>query len=186
MNLPIITMRKNKKLKRGLYLSLDHISLTIPSITMAEIGSYQGESTEIFCSHLATKKLYSIDPYLNGYDEKDIASVSPMDIVEKEFIKRMSKFLDTGKCIKLKMKSEDAINHVNELLDFVYIDGCHTYECAKFDIFHWYKKIKKGGYIGGHDFHFQGVQKAIQEFLQETNYTVEKNYQDSSWLVRII
>ena len=180
----IITMRKNKRSKRGLNFSIDHISLTKSSITMVEVGSYQGESTEIFCSHPSVKKVYSIDPYLSGYDISDAASFSPMDIVESEFIKRMDRFISLNKCIKLKMRSEDAVNYINEPVDFVYIDGCHKYECVKFDLNNWYKKINGGGYIGGHDYGFRGVQEAIQEFIKENGLIVEKTYQDGSWLIK--
>lgn len=37
-------------------------------------------------------------------------------------------------------------------LDFVYIDANHTYNCVKSDIEDWYKKIKIGGVLSGHDY----------------------------------
>ena len=37
-------------------------------------------------------------------------------------------------------------------LDFVYIDANHAYDFVKEDIDLWYPKVKKGGYILGHDY----------------------------------
>ena len=37
-------------------------------------------------------------------------------------------------------------------LDFVYIDGNHTFEYVINDIAEWSKKVRKGGIISGHDY----------------------------------
>ena len=52
-------------------------------------------------------------------------------------------------------------------LDFVFIDGDHTYEACKRDIIAWLPKVKEGGWITGHDYHeFPGVKKAVDELLK--------------------
>jgi hypothetical protein len=52
-------------------------------------------------------------------------------------------------------------------VDFVFIDADHTYEGVLEDIKAWLPKIKKGGWIGGHDYgnlpRFPGVKKAVDE-----------------------
>jgi len=40
----------------------------------------------------------------------------------------------------------------DESVDFVYIDANHAYEFVKNDIEYWFPKVKKGGYIMGHDY----------------------------------
>ena len=40
----------------------------------------------------------------------------------------------------------------DESLDFVYIDANHAYDFVKEDLEMWWPKIKKGGYICGHDY----------------------------------
>jgi hypothetical protein len=37
-------------------------------------------------------------------------------------------------------------------LDFVYIDANHAYDFVVDDINYWYSKVKKGGYLWGHDY----------------------------------
>ena len=54
-------------------------------------------------------------------------------------------------------------------LDFVFIDGEHSYEAAKADIETWWPKVRSGGILMGHDYdrqRFPGVCRAVDEFAQ--------------------
>jgi len=52
------------------------------------------------------------------------------------------------------------------VLDFVYIDGDHSYEGCRDDLRIWYPLIRSGGIIAGHDYgQFQGVTQAVDEFF---------------------
>ncbi|GAI15065.1 unnamed protein product [marine sediment metagenome] len=57
----------------------------------------------------------------------------------------------------------------NNSLDFVYIDGSHTYESVAEDIILYYPKLKKGGLLSGHDYrkHTKGVIIAVNEFCKK-------------------
>ena len=51
-------------------------------------------------------------------------------------------------------------------LDFVFIDAGHDYESVKKDLESWYPKVKEGGLIAGHDYHYNcGVYPAVNEFF---------------------
>jgi hypothetical protein len=53
----------------------------------------------------------------------------------------------------VRASSEIASNMFqDESLDFVYIDANHAYDFVKQDIELWYPKVKKGGYLWGHDY----------------------------------
>ena len=70
-------------------------------------------------------------------------------------------------------------------LDFVYIDARHEYDSVKEDIVSWLPKIKKGSFIGGHDYkrkRHDEVIKAINEILGEP----EKVFCDSSWVFKVV
>ena len=54
-------------------------------LTIVEVGSYQGESMEIFAKSGMVKKIVCIDPWKSGYDDGDIASKSDMAEVEQAF-----------------------------------------------------------------------------------------------------
>lgn len=65
---------------------------------------------------------------------------------------------------------EGAKRYADESLDVVFIDACHTYECVKEDIAAWLPKVKKGGYLAGHDYYtwktnHDGVRQAVDEFF---------------------
>lgn len=100
----------------------------------------------------------------------------------------------------------------DESLDFVYIDANHAYEFVKEDIDKWWPKVKKGGWICGHDFlkidwwadesfhenkidkhiwsgtHYHGlfgVNPAVEEFCKETeNNAYITNEFFGSWFIK--
>jgi predicted O-methyltransferase YrrM len=146
---------------------------------MAEIGSYAGESTEVFAEFC--KVVYAIDPWLIGMSlsdgtANDFHLIMGPD-VEKVFDKRMADYTNV---IKMKMFDTKALRKIkNGTLDFVYIDALHTYDECRTQIHTWSKKLKKGGVIAGHDFseQFPGIVKAVIEELGIPT----KIYPDSSW-----
>jgi hypothetical protein len=68
----------------------------------------------------------------------------------------------------------------NESLDFVFIDGDHSYLGCKSDLKNWFPKIKKNGIIAGHDYNEPtcGVKKAVDEFFLIGNHS----YAGGCWL----
>ncbi len=47
-------------------------------------------------------------------------------------------------------------NFENESLDFIFVDGDHSYDGAKLDIILWWPKLKPGGFMAGHDYYEYG------------------------------
>lgn len=60
----------------------------------------------------------------------------------------------------------------DDFFDLVYIDACHSFWCVMNDLQAWWPKVKKGGYIAGHDFlnTDYGVREAVTAFV--TNHIV--------------
>lgn len=56
-------------------------------------------------------------------------------------------------------------------MDFIYIDGDHSYSQAKKDMKNYFLKVKKGGLLAGHDITGKkdnwGVARAFLEFCSE-------------------
>jgi hypothetical protein len=76
--------------------------------------------------------------------------------------KRLAKYKNRVRFIR--KKSQDASKVIKEQIDFVYIDGDHSYEGVSGDIATWFFKVRDGGIIGGHDYNhpnFPGVKKAV-------------------------
>lgn len=177
----IIPMRGQPHLIDGLNKLIEEINKNghdTSDMTMIEIGSYAGESTMAFAKHF--KKVIAIDSWQDGYDDNDIASHSmPLADVEKIFDQQVK---NHANIIKIKSKSDDAIKLIQEDINFVYIDGMHTFEQVKKDIINYAPLLGKDCFIGGHDFSdaWSGVKKAVIETLGNSEWTFE----DSSWLFK--
>ena len=66
----------------------------------------------------------------------------------------------------LEMTTDEASAMVPDgSLDFVFIDADHSAEAVELDIKHWKPKVRKGGWLGGHDYNnkFPGVVQAVQK-----------------------
>lgn len=165
---------------------MDLINYLPGKITMVEVGSYAGESALIFLNNPRVERFYSVDPWMSGYDDSDPASTLLEQLpIEEEYDYRLSPHLASGRAVKYKMTSLEGATLFKEgSLDFVYIDGLHTYEGVKNDINAWLPKIKKGSHIAGHDYSnpdFPGVTKAVLEKLGDPDHI----FQDTSWVKKI-
>jgi predicted O-methyltransferase YrrM len=73
----------------------------------------------------------------------------------------------------LRMSSEDASKlYENESLDFIFIDADHKYESVINDLKCWFPKLKGDRIIAGHDYDWEGVKKAVDEFFGPENIKV--------------
>ncbi len=152
----------------------DFVSFLNDNIIFVEIGSYAGESTEIFVKSNKITLLYAIDPWIDNYDPKLNLKTSMVD-VKKIFDEKMKSY---SKVKVLKMTSVEAAKHFSDnSVDVVYIDGDHKYESVKKAIQTWLPKIKNGGLITGHDITSDNVRKAIDELLGD----IDIHFADTSW-----
>jgi hypothetical protein len=150
-----------------------------------EIGVSTGFNAKTILMNLPIKKLYLVDPYEPYVEDggKFIFTHNFSVTNEMKAQKMLSKFKE--KIVFVKRKSKDAVRYIPNDLDFVYIDGNHAYKFVKQDITFYYKKLRKGGVIGGHDFYgsFLGVCKAAMEFANMNNLKLHTDNIDW-WLVK--
>jgi predicted O-methyltransferase YrrM len=64
-------------------------------------------------------------------------------------------------------------------VDFVFVDGNHSYPYAKADIRNWWRKLKVGGWMAGDDLIHGGVRKAVEEFFGPE---CDKSNPDGRWI----
>lgn len=170
---------RDENYKNGLLSLINHLNINndTKKMTMIEIGSYAGESTEIFSKYF--KKVIAIDPFLNDYDPNDVTcQYMDLNLVYNVFKERISK-CDNVELIK--KTSDEAINDlIGSKYDFIYIDGMHTYNQVKKDIENYLPLLNNNCFIGGHDYHpvWQGVVDAIHEKLGNPDSV----FSDTSWL----
>jgi len=132
-----------------------------------EIGVASGGNAVSMSKLLNLKMLYLVDPYKKYYDHGNyITFYYDMKDSAKILVSR------TGVNHKFIYKSsEEAVKEIPDNLDFIYIDGNHTYPFIKKDLSLYYPKVKPGGVFGGHDFsmHHIGVVQAVSEFIGSTH-----------------
>jgi predicted O-methyltransferase YrrM len=151
-------------------------------MSMVEVGSYVGDSTKIFAE--AFGRVISVDPYLNGYDNKDSSSyIHPMPVIEKQFREEVLNCFSNVQLIKQASK-EGSLKFEDGSLDFVYLDGNHTDKFVREDVELWSPKIKKGGFIGGHDYENKNAPE-VRDAVTSILGTPDKLFRDTSWIKRI-
>lgn len=174
-----IVMRTEES-KKGLIELAIFLRNELKNGKMAEIGSFKGDSTVIFAKYAKFSEIFAIDPFKNNIG--DITDTVNMADVKKHFKKSIKNYENIAHIEELSVKAAEQFE--NESLDFVYIDANHDYEPFKKDLKAWLPKVKKGGYIGGHDYRsrFKGVIQAVHEIVGPP----EKTYKDTSWLVKVV
>ncbi len=134
-----------------------------------EIGVAEGEYSEIICKANPQMKVYGIDPWAPYKGYRDYTRTSTFSRMYDKTIDRMSRY-PNYKIIKefsidgLKMFEDNSI-------DFVYIDGNHSEPFVSQDIREWYKKVRPGGILAGHD--YARIKGRIEGKLIDTNWQVK-------------
>ena len=171
-----MVVMRNGFLRQGL---IDLINwLPYNNIKMVEVGSYAGESADLFAQSPKIQQLWCIDPWMPGYDSTDVASSSDFNEVEHAFDLIAQKHPNKIRKFKGVLKDFQS-KFPNDVPDFIYIDANHTYDGCKSDIqtaLLW----KDVPIIGGHDYAnwCPGVIQAVDEIFGKPT----KTFADSSWV----
>lgn len=141
-----------------------------------EIGTNKGKSAKAILECANVKKVYLVDPY--KVFPKHIYNGDSRQRVFDRRLRRAKKKLsiyDKDRYKFIRRTSISAAEKVNTPLDFVYIDGNHSYEFVKQDIETWFPKIKPGGLCLGDDWldphqgewgELKGLHMAVREFSE--------------------
>jgi len=163
-----------------------HILPLIKSGTVgAEIGVWMGESTELFVKQ-KLKKLYIVDPwsvepyegqeswdyYIDRYS-KIVGSKNPEDFqkyYDNVYQKVYDKYKIYPNCEIRRELSSTFYESLTEKLDWIYIDGDHSYEGAYYDFEMALSVVKPGGIIIGDDYgNKKDVVRAVDDWAKKYN-----------------
>ena len=142
-------------------------------INAVEVGTDLGIHAKSMLDSLNIKKLYLIDPYEEYEDYIKSEPGKTQTVLNKNEDKaerRLAKYYNSVDIFWKKDYSDSpaVLSSIPDNLDFCYIDGNHEYAYVKKDIELYYKKLRKGGILSGHDIViFPGVMKAFCEFVVE-------------------
>lgn len=144
-----------------------------------EIGTWMGAFPQRFLEVNKPKKMYLIDPYKH-FEQFDRSCYGGNDMDQKkmddiyEFVANLfKKQIENGRIEILRNTSDNVVSQFEkDSLDWVYIDGNHSYDFVKQDLANYFPKIKSGGFITGDDYGVKGwwnngVKKAVDEFVNQ-------------------
>lgn len=116
-----------------------------------EVGVMEGAYSEVLLAANPALHLRSVDPWLvrDGYNDLT-RSQKVFDGYEAKARATLAKY--PGSEIIKGFSVDVARSLPDASLDFVYIDGHHSFQAVTNDIAEWTPKIRKGGILSGHDY----------------------------------
>lgn len=153
-----------------------------PSV-FVEIGSWLGRSAALMGVEVLNSGkpivMHCVDPWLDGGpDLRDTKYFKDLKTGPYETflanVKPVAAVLNP-----MRMPSLEAAKlFVDGTLDFVMIDGDHSYEACKADIEAWLPKVRPGGIISGDDYLWPGVKQAAHEAFGTPIAHIHKTHDD--------
>lgn len=166
----------------GLVDPINHICQG-DALVGVEIGVCLGVTTQLFAQKITKlKKLYAVDNYPTFTDWNGVEiSRERQDGMKEHAYNRLQPYLD-----KVDLVYQDSSVFAGTLednsLDFIFIDGDHSYAGVLRDIAAFYPKVKTGGVFAGHDLVLPTVQKALFDYFG--NITVNQVSHDAWFIVK--
>lgn len=147
-----------------------------------EIGACRGENASRFLEECPNiQHLDVIDPYTAYTDVNGTSSQETLDRSKQICQENLLPFGDRA-TLRNTTSLEFCTTVPDESFQYIFIDGNHSYEHVRNDIFAWYPKLVPGGIFAGHDVHLRDVQQAINEFRSISMITVPvKTCDNSVW-----
>jgi len=158
------------------------------TVSCAELGVALADNAASILSLLNVQHLYLIDPYdtfLINYKWKP--KIMPLQLQQKRLLIAQRKLKRwTSKCTWLNMPSRKAVVRIpDNSLDFIYIDGDHSYQGFFEDLALYFQKMRKNSIIAGHDFTGDWLEpvRAVLDFSKEHNLELLTRQADW-WMVK--
>lgn len=117
----------------------------------AEIGVRKGKFSRVLLAANPDLHILCVDPWM-PYGGRKYTKEKQDHIFEvcKETLKPFG-----DRVTYIRKTSMEGVKDVKKgSLDFVFIDGNHLFDYAMEDIIHWSRRVRSGGIIAVHDFHY--------------------------------
>lgn len=174
----------NKTLPSGEGL-IKHINKFPGKLIGCEIGVCLGFTTESFAKQIPNlDTLYAVDNYPSFIDWNGVDINEDRQKLMKEYAYNKLKIFD--KKIKLIYNTSEEFSKTIEdnSLDFIFIDGDHSYSGVSRDLKNFFPKMKSGSLFGGHDYYLESVQKALIDFFGNRFKEIQ-NVENNAWFILV-
>jgi hypothetical protein len=143
-----------------------------------EIGSWKGRSATYLAVEIINSqkniKFDCIDIWENShfYSEKMVGQGYPTfsENLYQTFLNNITPVSHIINPVQSD-SSAAAKTYADNSVNFIFIDGDHSYEGIKRDLECWLPKIKDGGIIAGHDYHYDPIKRAVKEIFGISDYS---------------
>ena len=159
---------------------------SIAPVVGVEIGTCLGVTAELFLKELPTlEQLFCVDHYPSFVDwNGTVMSEERQACMKDHALQRLTPFGD--RVTRVYTNSTEFAAHFGivskqSLLDFIFVDGDHSYEGVLNDFNLYWSLIRQGGIFAGHDWNISSVQKAIRAFFPPDTQIVQVN--NEGWYV---
>ena len=155
----------------------------IPKFSVcAEVGVFNGAFSQCIIDIINPRSLFLVDIFAGQMisGDKNGENVQQINLYQSYF-DLFRKYLNNPSISLYRGPSGHFLNLLpDDYLDFIYIDGDHSYKGVKIDIELARKKVRSGGFICGHDYtaQFPGVIQAVDEFCASYHTKLELTQSD--------
>ena len=164
---------------------IDILTCMIPGCIAGEIGVAEAFYAGHILQYLQPAKLHLIDPWrfqdISDYGmDANNTTDEEGDRRYNKVHEKFSKAINDGIVVMHRAVSHEIVDSFpDEYFDFLHIDAVHTYSGCLADLRTFERKVKRTGFITGHDYqtipiaraHHNGVVQAVNDFVKETGYT---------------
>lgn len=184
--------------------SINIMSVIPKNAIGAEIGVWRGDSSELFLKNTTPKELHLVDPWsfsafsanLTSEELKTqtikysrlTGSTNPesfdryYDEVYRSVVKRFQAYKNV---FVYKSTSTEWFHAFDKKLDWIYIDGDHTYTGCLNDLNNCLNVMRDTGIIFGDDYgNKPDVKRAVDDFVKERNLNL-KIFGENQFMIRL-
>lgn len=159
-----------------------------------EVGVLKGDNAQTIKKYLNPKLLVLVDAWNERIErgssiiETNVEqnTLTRHESHDKNYLHTYQKFLNDTDVIIIRGLSVTVASLLKIAYDFIYIDASHNYDSVLNDIKRWYPLLKDGGVFGGHDYHMEGVSKAVNEFFSNKIFVGNTDNQNAVdwWVIK--
>jgi predicted O-methyltransferase YrrM len=149
-----------------------------------EVGSWLGRSAALMAVEIENSgraiEFVCVDPWLDGGpDLRETEHFKQLGVRQVYDMFMMNVHPVIHRIKAMRMTSVEASRYMQgNSVDFIMLDGDHSYEAVKADLAAWLPKMKTGGIISGDDYTWPGVEQAVLERFGKNRINVKINSRD--------
>lgn len=150
---------------------LEYVENLGPNLVGCELGVCLGFTLRYFFDNAKNiSKVYAIDAYKPYMDHWGPVTQEIVDRWRTGSLEVLDPY--KSRILWIYADSDQAANLIpNGELDYIFIDGDHSYPAVFRDLRKYYIKVKTGGIFAGHDFDLPSVKSAVEQFREEFGIT---------------